>query len=83
MLVTTHDVELQALLGESFDLYHFQEKPDVVGFLDYRLRLGQAHERNAIRLLARMGFPDDIVVDALAFASDDENVDQKRSVKAN
>ncbi len=71
VLVTTHDVELQALLGERFDLYHFQEDPDVVGFFDYRLRPGRASERNAIRLLARMGFPDDIVRDALAFVSAD------------
>jgi MutS domain V len=69
VLVTTHDVELQALLGERFDLYHFQEDPDVVGFFDYRLRPGQASERNAIRLLARLGFPDNIVGDALTFVT--------------
>ena len=71
MLVTTHDVELQELLGQRFDLYHFQENPDVEGFFDYRLRAGRATERNAIRLLERMGFPDDIVREALALASDD------------
>jgi DNA mismatch repair ATPase MutS len=75
VLVTTHDVELQALLGERFDLYHFREDPDVVGFFDYRLRPGQANERNAIRLLARMGFPDDIVRDALTFATGDGDRD--------
>jgi DNA mismatch repair ATPase MutS len=72
MLVTTHDVELQALLGQRFDLYHFQENPDVEGFFDYRLRSGRATERNAIRLLQRMGFPEDIVKNAMALATDDE-----------
>jgi DNA mismatch repair ATPase MutS len=71
VLVTTHDVELQALLGERFELYHFREDPSVEGFFDYRLRPGRATERNAIRLLARMGFPDDIVSSALSFAARD------------
>ena len=69
VLVTTHDVELQALLGERFDLYHFREDPDVEGFFDYRLRPGPTNERNAIRLLARLGFPDDIVRRALSFST--------------
>jgi DNA mismatch repair ATPase MutS len=73
MLVTTHDVELQELLGQRFDLYHFQENPDVEGFFDYRLRAGRATERNAIRLLERMGFPEDIVSAAMALAADHGN----------
>jgi DNA mismatch repair ATPase MutS len=76
VLVTTHDVELQALLGERFELYHFREDPNVEGFFDYRLRSGRATERNAIRLLARMGFPDDIVTSALAFAARDGGGDR-------
>lgn len=71
VLVTTHDVELQTLLGPRFDLYHFREDPDVEGFFDYRLRPGSASERNAIRLLERMGFPHQIVRDAMAFATKD------------
>jgi MutS-like protein len=76
VLVTTHDVELQALLGERFELYHFREDPNVEGFFDYRLRPGRATERNAIRLLARMGFPDDIVTGALSFAARDGGGDR-------
>ncbi|MFS6749765.1 MutS-related protein, partial [Staphylococcus aureus] len=49
VLVTTHDVELQAMLGERYALYHFQENPEVDGYFDYRLRNGAATERNAIR----------------------------------
>lgn len=65
VLVTTHDVELQQDLSDDYDLYHFQENPDIEGFFDYRLRPGAAVERNAIRLLGRVGFPSDIVTRAL------------------
>ncbi|HVX04778.1 MAG TPA: hypothetical protein VHA71_06615 [Rhodanobacteraceae bacterium] len=68
VLVTTHDVELQALLGDRYALYHFQENPDVEGYFDYRLRSGPATERNAIRLLERLGFPREITANALAYA---------------
>lgn len=68
VLVTTHDVELQTLMPERFVLFHFQENPDVAGFFDYRLRNGKATERNAIRLLERMGFPDRVVADAMTYA---------------
>nr|WP_225561933.1 hypothetical protein [Rhodanobacter sp. DHB23] len=66
VLVTTHDVELQAMLGERYALHHFQENPEVDGYFDYRLRSGAATGRNAIRLLARMGFPSGVVHAALA-----------------
>src|SRR6185312_408876 len=51
VLVTTHDVELQAMLGDRCALYHFQENPDSEGYFGYRLRRGPATKRNAIRLL--------------------------------
>jgi len=68
VLVTTHDVELQSMLGGRYALCHFQENPDVEGYFDYRLRPGPATERNAIRLLDRLGFPRDITAHALAYA---------------
>lgn len=68
VLVTTHDVELQAMLGDRYALCHFQENPDVDGYFDYRLRPGPATERNAIRLLERLDFPRDITTHALAYA---------------
>lgn len=67
VLVTTHDVELQQDLSENFDLYHFQENPDIEGFFDYTLKPGAAVERNAIRLLGRVGFPDAVVARATVF----------------
>jgi hypothetical protein len=71
VLATTHDVELQALLDERYDLYHFQESPDVDGFFDYRLRAGPATERNAIRLLGELGFPGRIIAKAMRYAREE------------
>ena len=65
VLVTTHDVELQQDLFADYDLYHFQENPDIDGFFDYRLKQGAAVERNAIRLLERVGFPEEVVARAM------------------
>ena len=67
VLATTHDVELQALLADRFDLYHFQERPDLDALFDYVLRPGPCTEGNALRLLARVGFPPEIVEEAMAF----------------
>jgi hypothetical protein len=67
-LVTTHDVELQDDVAHLYDLYYFQEDPDVEGFFDYRLRPGRTTRRNAIRLLARNGFPADVVDKALEYS---------------
>lgn len=68
VLATTHDVELQEDLESRYDLYYFQEDPDVEGYFDYRLCRGRSSRRNAIRLLKREGFPDDIVLGALAYS---------------
>lgn len=68
VLATTHDVELQAALAGEYLLCHFQEDPAVDGYFDYRLRPGPATERNAIRLLGELGYPDAIVERALGYA---------------
>ena len=66
VLVTTHDVELQHLLGVNFELFHFQEDPSVEGFFDHKLHRGAGTQRNAIRVLERLGYPADIIAEALA-----------------
>ncbi len=73
VLVTTHDVELQQDLSDDYDLYHFQENLDIEGFFDYRLRPGAAMDRNAIRLLERVGFPAEIVARAMSLAVRDSS----------
>ena len=79
VLVTTHDVELQDCLVNRYELYHFQEEPEVEGFFDYKLRRGAATDRNAIKLLERMGFPGDVLANAMAYASQDPNLTPRRS----
>jgi hypothetical protein len=68
VLATTHDIELQTLVAGHYDLCHFQESPEVDGFFDYRIRRGAATERNAIRLLHEIGFPETIIAKAAAYA---------------
>jgi DNA mismatch repair ATPase MutS len=68
VLTTTHDVELQDLLSESYMLFHFQENPDVDGYFDYKLKPGPATARNAIKLLKKIGFPEEIVANAMSYA---------------
>jgi len=70
VLVTTHDIELQSVLADRYDLYHFREDPEIEGFFDYRLRSGATTARNAIRLLDRMEFPADVVSAAMAYAEE-------------
>ena len=69
VLATTHDVELQTVLDEHFDYYHFQEDPEVDGFFDYHLRHGITRTRNAIRMLGEMGFPETVIADAMDYAA--------------
>jgi hypothetical protein len=66
VLAATHDIELQQLLSDRFDYLYFREDPDVQGFFDFKVRRGISRERNAIRVLQRMGFPSKIVNAALS-----------------
>lgn len=69
-LVTTHDLELNGLLEESFDMHHFSEQvlDDQCGF-DYRIQPGPARSRNAIKLLELNGYPEAITRQAAAVAN--------------
>lgn len=58
----THDSELTFLLENEYDNYHFEEQieeNDVV--FRYKLLPGRASTRNAIRLLQKIGYDQDIV----------------------
>ncbi len=69
VLATTHDVELQTLLRDRFEVYHFTESPEVAGFFDFRLRPGPCAEGNALRLLATVGYPAAVIEEALALVA--------------
>jgi MutS domain V len=67
-LVTTHDVELQHLLGPSFLTFHFVENPELPEVFDHRLHAGISATKNAIKLLERVGFPPAIIREAQRLA---------------
>ena len=79
VLVTTHDLELQELLKDTFSTYHFSEriKDGAHGF-DYRIYPGSANSRNAIKLLALSGYPEDITQEAGRIAEWVEGIYDRR-----
>jgi DNA mismatch repair ATPase MutS len=57
------------------DLFHFQENPDIEGFFDFELRPGISTQRNAIRVLERIGIPSEIIGEALAIVAQQSGKD--------
>ncbi len=65
----THDIELTEILQEDFANYHFEEDVrDGDVFFNYKLQTGKATTRNAIKLLALMGYEQEIIEKATAQA---------------
>ena len=66
----THDIELTELLKEEYDNYHFEEEIEDGDIrFPYLLLHGKATTRNAIRLLAIMGYDESIIRAAERMAS--------------
>lgn len=66
----THDIELTQLLRKEYENYHFEEEiteGDI--HFPYRLQKGKATTRNAIRLLAIMGYGEELIADAEEMAA--------------
>ncbi|MBU0474479.1 MAG: hypothetical protein KKF62_09975, partial [Bacteroidetes bacterium] len=58
VLVTTHDIELQNLLGDSFEMYHFNEQVENNKyFFDYKIKRDSCFHGNAIKLLEIKKYP--------------------------
>ena len=67
VLAATHDLEVSRLLAGDFRHAHFTDEPTGDGLrFDYRLRPGLAGPRNAVRLLAALGYPAGVLEDAAA-----------------
>lgn len=72
--VTTHDIELQNLLGDKYEMKHFSECVDGERFyFDYQLKDGPCKTRNAIKLLELSGYPKELVSDAYELAENFSN----------
>ena len=70
VVAATHDGELGALLQASFVEYHFCETVTAEDwYFDYRLKAGPLTTRNAIRLLARLHYPAQVVADTQALSA--------------
>ncbi len=58
VMVTTHDIELQYLLQNRFEMFHFSEQiEDDNYFFDYKIQKGPAKSGNAIKLLEIEKYP--------------------------
>jgi hypothetical protein len=69
VLATTHDAELQQLLHDTFDAYHFSDHVEDGSYkFDYRIHPGPATTRNAIKLLELSGYPSAIIAEAETLA---------------
>lgn len=66
VIVATHDLEmLEMLKEENYSYYYFSEQPDNGDVIfDYKIHNGVSKETNAIKLLERIGFPDEVVKNA-------------------
>lgn len=72
VFVTTHDRELEDYLGKSYLMWHFHETGNKETPFDYKLRSGVCRSRNALKLMASLGFPREIIERAKIVAKDVE-----------
>lgn len=65
VFVSTHDLELAALLGSNYNIYSFEE---LIGesrlIFDYKIKLGLLKNKNGIAVLQGLGYPQTIIDDA-------------------
>ena len=65
VFVSTHDVELSALLANEYELYHFAEAIENNQFhFDHKLKAGPLKTSNAIRILELYNYPAEIIEEA-------------------
>ena len=65
VFVTTHDIELQEMLQNTFLMYHFSEQiKDEELYFDYKIKAGACSSGNAIKLLELMNYPKTITDEA-------------------
>lgn len=62
-IIATHDLELTELVKDNYECYYFKEdvNSDEGIKFDYKIRKGVSNTRNAIKLLAYLGYPESIV----------------------
>jgi DNA mismatch repair ATPase MutS len=70
VIVSTHDIELCAMLENEYDLYHFAEtiENEQLNF-DHKIKAGPLKTRNAIRILEMAGYPAQIIEEAKSLSA--------------
>ena len=73
VIVATHDIEITQKVAGQYDSYHFTEHvtKDALEF-DYKLHPGVLKSPNGIRILEYIGYPDEIIQEALADVGADQ-----------
>ncbi len=65
VFVTTHDIELQSLLKDSYEMYHFGDNiKNNEFYFSYKIQKGPCFTGNAIKLLEIQGYPEAIITKA-------------------
>jgi DNA mismatch repair ATPase MutS len=61
-LVATHDLELTEILADKYSCYYFTEDINTEGLnFDYKIKEGVCKNRNAIKLLKYLEYPEEII----------------------
>ena len=69
VVVSTHDLELATMLDNEYDLYHFSEVFDNGEYqFDHKLKPGAMRTGNAIKILSRANYPEEIIREALSLS---------------
>ncbi len=67
-IVASHDIELTRILDKIYENYHFREQiKDKDITFDYKIYDGASTSSNAIKLLDYIGFPEEIIEEAVGF----------------
>jgi hypothetical protein len=69
VFVSTHDLELAELLGDEYAVYCFEEQvADTRLIFDYKIKPGILKNKNAIAIMAGLGYPETVIDDAYAMS---------------
>ncbi len=62
VIVATHDLELVDLVGNEYKYYYFTENISETELnFDYKIREGVSKNKNAVKIMKYLGYPDEII----------------------
>jgi DNA mismatch repair ATPase MutS len=70
-VTATHDITIAKRLGGVYPSFYFTDHADDKGLsFDYKIRPGIVQSRNAIKLLSIIGYPEDVIQEAMKEAGE-------------